>query len=70
MQIQYSQVLELVEQLTLSQQQDLIVYLVTQRKRQLEIAEKLQLLEEMQLDHAVNETPSVRRVDWYDDDGR
>lgn len=70
--IQYEQLIELVEQLSEEQQQDLIRRLLTRsaHQRPLTVEEKLQLLDAVKLDVAVNEEPSIRRVDWYDDDGR
>ncbi|MAS37947.1 MAG: hypothetical protein CL610_28390 [Anaerolineaceae bacterium] len=70
--IQYEQLIELVEQLSEEQQQDLIKRLLARsaHQRPLTVEEKLQLLDAVKLDVAVNEEPSIRRVDWYDDDGR
>jgi hypothetical protein len=70
--IDYSDLLELVEQLSEEQQKDLIRQLLTHRARQrpLTSEEKIQLLDAAKLHNPVNETPSVRRVDWYDDNGR
>lgn len=73
--IQYEQLVELVElveQLSDEQQRDLIKRLLSHRAQQrpLTVEEKLRLLDAVQLDVAINEEPSVRRVDWYGDDGR
>ena len=70
--IQYEQLIELVEQLSTEQQQDLIKRLLTRESQQrpLTVDEKLQLLDAVKLDAAINQEPSVRRVDWYNDDGR
>jgi len=70
--VDYEQVVSLVEQLSEEQQSDLIVRVLTQRARQrpLTIEEKIQLLDAAKLDNPVHEAPSVRREDWYDDDGR
>ena len=70
--IQYEQLIELVEQLTAEQQQDLVKRLLTRdaQQRPLTMDEKLTILDAMKLHTAVNEEPSVRRVDWYGDDGR
>ncbi len=70
--IQYEQLVELVEQLSDEQQRDLIKRLLSHQAQQrpLTVEEKLRLLDAVQLDVAINEEPSVRRVDWYGDDGR
>jgi len=70
--IRYEQLVELVEQLSEEQQKDLIKRLLTRQAQQrpLTIEEKLKLLDAVKLDVAVNEEPSIRRIDWYDDDGR
>ena len=70
--IRYEQLVELVEQLSEEQQKDLIKRLLTHQAQQrpLTVEEKLKLLDAVKLDLAINEEPSIRRVDWYDDDGR
>jgi Zn-dependent M16 (insulinase) family peptidase len=70
--IQYEQLVELVEQLSEEQQKDLIKRLLNlqAQQRPLTIEEKLKLLDAVKLHNAVNEEPSIRREDWYDDDGR
>lgn len=70
--IPYTQLIELVAQLPEEQQQDLIKRLLTRRAHQnpLSIEEKLQLLDAVKVHGAVDQEPSVRRVDWYGDDGR
>jgi hypothetical protein len=70
--IQYEQLIELIEQLSEEQQKDLLKRLLTRQAQQrpLTVEEKLKLLDAVKLDVAINEEPSVRRVDWYDDDGR
>jgi len=70
--IEYSDVVELVEQLSEEQQRDLITQILTHRARQRPLTpeEKIQLLDAAKLYNPVNETPSVRRTDWYDDNGR
>jgi hypothetical protein len=70
--LDYDQLVELVEQLSEEQEKDLIVRLLTQRahQRPLTAQEKIQLLEAAQMHNPVNETPSPRREDWYGDDGR
>ncbi|MCL4247407.1 MAG: hypothetical protein KJ065_04575 [Anaerolineae bacterium] len=70
--IDYEQLVELVEQLSDEQQQALIARLLTQRARQrpLTVDEKIRLLDAAKLHNPVNEQPSPRREDWYGDDGR
>lgn len=70
--IQYEQLVELVEKLSDEQKNDLIRRLLIRQSghRPLTVDEKLTLLDAVKLDVAINEEPSVRRVDWYDDDGR
>ena len=70
--IEYEKLIELVEQLPEEQQKVLIARLLTHhaRQRPLTAEEKLQLLDAAKLSVPINEEPSVRRVDWYDDDGR
>jgi hypothetical protein len=70
--IRYEQLVELVEQLSEEQQKDLIKRLLTRQAQQrpLTVEEKLKLLDAVKLDVAIKEEPSIRRVDWYDDDGR
>jgi hypothetical protein len=70
--IRYEQLVELVEQLSEEQQKDLIKRLLTRQAQQrpLTVEEKLKLLDAVKLDVTINEEPSIRRVDWYDDDGR
>jgi hypothetical protein len=70
--IQYEQLIELIDQLSEEQQKDLLKRLLIRQAQQrpLTVEEKLKLLDAVKLDVAINEEPSVRRVDWYDDDGR
>ena len=70
--IEYDQLVELVGQLSDAQQKDLIARLLSQQaqERSLTTEEKIQLLDAAKLHNAVNEMPSVRREDWYGDDGR
>ena len=70
--IDYDDLVELVEQLSEEQQRDLITQILTHRSRQrpLTSEEKIQLLDTAKLHNPVNETPSIRRSDWYDDNGR
>lgn len=70
--IDYDQIVELVEQLSEEQQRDLIARLLTHRARQhpLTAEEKIQLLDAAKLHNPINAAPSVRREDWYGEDGR
>jgi hypothetical protein len=68
----YHQVRELVLLLSEQEQQALLQDLIVKESgaESSDIEEKLRLLDEMVLDNPVREAPSIRRVDWYDDDGR
>jgi hypothetical protein len=69
--VSYEQVVALVDRLSPVEQTRLTTYLLeAAQKRQLSAEEKMRLLRSIQFDVEVNETASVRRVDWYDDDGR
>lgn len=70
--IEYEALLEIVDQLSEEQQQQLIEQIMEQRarRRALNAEEKIQLLESAQLHNSINEIPSIRRADWYDDHGR
>ncbi|MEW6579891.1 MAG: hypothetical protein AB1435_11945 [Chloroflexota bacterium] len=69
--IPYETLVTLVEQLPAKQQQDLLVRLLqTTRTRPLSREEKLALFHASILSVPVNEAPSIRREDWYDDDAR
>lgn len=69
--IPYETLVELVEQLPAEQQQDLLVRLLDKAKnRSLSVEEKKALFHASILSVPVNEAPSVRREDWYGDDGR
>jgi Trp operon repressor len=71
-QVDYQQVIDLVSQLSESQQDELMARILISRseKRPLTPEEKIRLLETIQVDNEVLEEPSVRREDWYGDDGR
>lgn len=69
--IPYETLLSLVEQLPEEQQQDLLQYLIKRAGDQkLTTDEKLALYHASIMNRPVNEAPSIRRQDWYDDDGR
>lgn len=69
--IPYETVLNLVEQLPQEQKHELLKRLQEHtRKRDLTADEKIKLLRSIQFDVKIKEEPSIRREDWYDDDGR
>lgn len=69
--ISYETLVELVAQLSDAQQQDLMERLRQMADRPaLTAEEKKALFQSAQLDIPVKEVPSIRREDWYDDDGR
>lgn len=70
--VDYQQIVELVQQLSHDEQDNLIDQILARRfeERSLSVEEKLRLFDAAKIHTAVNETPSVRREDWYDDDGR
>lgn len=70
--IDFEQVVNLVNQLTYEQQRKIVAHVLTQQAKQraLTIDEKLQLLDAAKITRPVNEIPSIRREDWYSDDGR
>ncbi len=69
--ITLEQVIELADQLSPVDQTRLTAHLLTAaRQRQLTAQEKIALLRSIQIDVEVLEAPSVRREDWYGDDGR
>jgi hypothetical protein len=70
--IEYEQVVRLVEQLPAEQQEALLTVILRQRARQRPLTpeEKIRLVDAAKLDNPINVPPSVRRQDWYGDDGR
>lgn len=70
--IEFEKLAELVEQLSETEQKHLIARLLNQRAaiRALTAEEKIQLLDAAKLNNPINEMPSIRREDWYGDDGR
>ncbi len=69
--VTYSEVVSLAEQLSPLEQIELAAHLrhiASQRKLSKE--EKLTLLKTKINHRAFKEEPSIRREDWYDDDGR
>ena len=69
--IPFEKIVELVDRLTPQEQTRLTTHLLeVARKRQLSVREKMDLLRAAQIDVDVIEEPSIRREDWYGDDGR
>lgn len=69
--LSYETVIQLVEQLPREQQETLLLHLLsTSQSRTLSPDEKKALFHASILSVPVNEAPSIRREDWYDDDGR
>ncbi|MBN1565665.1 MAG: hypothetical protein JXA10_17600 [Anaerolineae bacterium] len=69
--IPYETLIELIQQLSAEQRRDLLSHLLrTTQTRQLSGEEKRALFHASILDVPVNEEPSIRREDWYDDDDR
>lgn len=67
--IPYETLITLVEQLPPEQQHNLLVRLLqTTKTRPLSKEERQALFHASILDVPVNEAPSIRREDWYDDD--
>ena len=67
----YEQVIELVEQLTQQEKQAVLQYLQEQMaQRELTTEERRKLFESMILDLPWDENWSLRREDWYNDEGR
>jgi hypothetical protein len=67
----FEKIVELVDQLSPHEQTALTTHLLElARQRELSAQEKMKLLRAAQIDVKVNIEPSVRRQDWYDDDGR
>lgn len=66
LQIPYETLLGLVEQLPSEQQAALIWYL--QQRQEHSVEEKMNLLRSAQIHEKVQEEPSPRREDWYEDD--
>ncbi len=70
-QIPYETLVELAQQLPLEQRLELIRRLQQRPQPDLDRAtEKIKRLKEAQLSVTVDIEPSIRRQDWYVDDGR
>ena len=63
---------ELTQEITKKHDNDLVARLLMRvgKQRQLTLAEQFRLVDAVRLDWKVKNEPSVRRADWYDDDGR
>jgi len=69
--IPYETLLNLVDQLPDEQQKSLLEHLMKRADQQaLSPDEKLALYHASIKTNPINEAPSIRREDWYDDDGR
>lgn len=69
--IPYETLLKLIEQLPEAQKRDLLRHLEkTVQQRELSADEWIALLRSIQIHKPILEEPSIRREDWYDDDGR
>ena len=69
--ITFEEIVDLVDRLSPIEQTQLTTHLLeSAQKRQLSVDEKMRLLRSVQIDAEVNEEPSIRREDWYGDDGR
>jgi hypothetical protein len=68
--ISYETLIELVEQLPTEQQRDLLTRLLEKADNQLSKEEKKALYHASILSVPVLDAPSIRRQDWYGDDGR
>lgn len=67
----YEKIVELVDQLSPQEQNDLLTHLLElARQRELTAQEKIKLLRAAQINAEVNQEPSPHRADWYGDDGR
>jgi hypothetical protein len=72
--IRYEQLIELIEQLSPDQRDELVEKLLTRSRAAhpvpMTVEDKIRLLDAAKIRIPVNEEPSVRRADWYGDDGR
>lgn len=69
--ISFDELVKLVDRLTPQEQRQLTTHLLTRtRQRELSLEEKMALLRAAQIDVTVKVEPSIRREDWYGDDGR
>ena len=70
--VDYEQIVGLVKQLSEEEQTKLIKDILNERAKQrpLTVEEKIQLFDSIKIYTQVLEEPSIRREDWYGDDGR
>jgi hypothetical protein len=70
--VSFEEVVGLVDRLSDDQQNELIKHLMIRQAQQgpLTVEEKIKLLDAVKIHTPINEEPSVRREDWYGDDGR
>jgi hypothetical protein len=69
--LSYETLLDLIEQLPADQKRDLLMRLLEDAKnRSLSKEEKLALYHTSIISLPIKEEPSIRREDWYGDDGR
>lgn len=69
--ITFAEIVALVDQLSPQDQTNLAAHLlIAARQRKLSVEEKMTLLRSAQVDVEILQTPSIRREDWYGDDGR
>jgi hypothetical protein len=71
MDVDYESVLALVDQLSPTEQTQLTAHLLEMaQKRTLSTAEKMRLLRSVQVKPVIIKEPSMRREDWYGEDGK
>ncbi|KAB2902365.1 MAG: hypothetical protein F9K27_17070 [Anaerolineae bacterium] len=70
--VSFEEVVEIVDRLSDDQQNELIKHLMIRQAQQrpLTVEEKIKLLDAVKIHTPIHEEPSVRREDWYGDDGR
>ena len=68
--VPFETLVELVKQLPFQQQQILLQEIQEQVPPELSVETKMQLLRATQIDFAVKQEPSLRREEWYGDEGR
>jgi hypothetical protein len=67
----YAEVIKLVDQLTLTEQRALVEYLQEQAKEKLLSSEQWNMLfDSLKTEIPLGDSFSLRREDWYGDDGR
>lgn len=70
--IDYEQLVALVDQLSEDQRTALLLHLVGSdaKSQPLSVEEKIRLLDAAKMNPVIQQSPSIRREDWYGDDGR